>query len=99
MKITNAQVRCLKPDHIKKTDEIEKIHQTLRADCYGNNAAIECPRCLSYPVLLIALPNQRGSSSSNPAVCRHCGAKIYIIDDLSNESQNGLEIVNLAISC
>ena len=68
--------------------------QTLRADCFGNNAAVECPRCLSYPVLIIARPNQRGSSAQNPSICRHCKARLYITNDLS---QRTLRVVNLAV--
>jgi hypothetical protein len=34
--------------------------QVVPADCFGNNAAVECPACLCYPVLLIARAKQRG---------------------------------------
>jgi len=40
------------------TDAVVRVaatKQVVRADCYGNNAAVECPACLGYPVLLIAL--------------------------------------------
>ncbi|HEU0079865.1 MAG TPA: hypothetical protein VFQ76_19620 [Longimicrobiaceae bacterium] len=57
--------------------------QVLRADCVGNNAAVECPGCLGYPVLLIARPDQHGSSAKNPGRCRHCGCRVYITDDVS----------------
>jgi hypothetical protein len=80
--ITNAAVR------------IAETGQVLRADCFGNNAAIECPKCCAYPVLLIARPNQRGSSVANPGVCRHCGCRTYIVDDLAQEE---LQIVNVAV--
>jgi len=33
--------------------------QVVPADCFGNNAAVECPACLCYPVLLIARPKMR----------------------------------------
>ncbi len=71
--ITNAVVR------------IQESGQSLRSDCFGNNAAIECPRCLRYPVLLVARPNQRGSSADNPGVCRHCGCSVYITEDVAQE--------------
>jgi hypothetical protein len=83
--ITDALVRVDNPD--------KQISQTLQADCFGNNAAVECPRCLSYPVLLIARPNQRGSSRANPATCHHCGARVYIAKILTG---NPL-VLNLAI--
>jgi len=57
--------------------------QTVRADCFGNNIAAECPACLSYPVLFVAVPNQRGSSQTNPSICRRCGERFYIVDDLN----------------
>jgi hypothetical protein len=68
--------------------------QVLRADGYGKNAAIECPACLRYPVLLIALPGMRGTSSDKPVGCRHCGAKIYITDDVTTDQ---LHILNLVV--
>ena len=80
--ITNATVR------------LEEAGQMLRSDCFGNNAAIECPRCLSYPVLLVALPNQRGSSNTNPGICRHCASRVYITDDVA---QDQLEAVTVAL--
>ena len=66
----------------------------LPADYFGNNAAIQCPACSKYPVLLIARQDQRGSSESNPAECRGCGAKIYIADDLN---RNAIEILTVAV--
>ena len=68
--------------------------QVVPADCFGNNAAVECPACLCYPVLLIARADQRGASSANPGKCRHCGARIHITDDVA---QDELRIVNLAV--
>ncbi len=81
MRITNAVVRVASG-------------QVVRADCYGNNAAVECPACLQYPVLLIAPPNQRGTSPENPGECRRCGARIYITDDVA---QDELHIINVAV--
>ena len=39
---------------------VEASGQAVRADCFGNNAPVECPACLAYPVLLIALKGWRG---------------------------------------
>ena len=79
------------------TDAVVKLHpsgQSVRADCFGNNVAIECPQCLQYPILIVALPNQRGASEQNPAICRHCGCRVIITDDLS---PTVLLIVNIRI--
>jgi len=73
---------------------VKATGQTLRSDCFGNNAAIECPKCLAYLVLLIAWENQRGASLENPGVCRHCGCRVYIVDDVR---QDNLSVVNVAI--
>jgi len=73
---------------------VEASGQVVRADCFGNNAAVECPACLHYPVLLIARRNQRGASSANPGKCRHCGARIHITDDVA---QDEFQILNLAV--
>jgi len=82
------------------TDAVVRVaatKQVVRADCYGNNAAVECPACLGYPVPLIALPGWQGSSSHKPAGCPHCGAKIYITDDLTQNEHHELHILNLAL--
>lgn len=64
---------------------IDQNNQTVISDCFGNNAAIECPKCRNYPVLLIARQYQKGSSSENPGVCRHCGANIFIVSNLEED--------------
>jgi hypothetical protein len=79
--ITNAIVR------------VAATGQAVRGDCFGNNASIECPTCLNYPVLLVALPNQRGASAGNPSICRRCGATCYILDSVA---PGELAIVNIA---
>lgn len=66
--------------------------QVLRSDCFGNNAAVECPKCLSYPVLIIAVRNQRGSSPVNPGRCRRCGCGVFIVDDLNVDR---LDVIDL----
>jgi hypothetical protein len=81
--ITDAQVR------VRDTGEV------VCSDCFGNNAAIECPSCRSFPVLLIARPNQRGSSARNPGICRNCGTQVHIVDDLE---QGALQLVNVAVA-
>jgi hypothetical protein len=68
--------------------------QVLRSDCFGNNAATECPRCLAYPILLIARMHHRGASAENPGICRHCGCRVHIVDDVNQEH---LDIVNVEI--
>lgn len=62
-KITGATVRLKSGDPVK-------------ADCYGNNAAIICPVCGKNPVLIIARPDQKGSCKQKPAVC-DCGTNIW----------------------
>jgi hypothetical protein len=66
--------------------------QVLRSDCFGNNAAVECPKCLSYPVLIIAVRNQRGSSPVNPGRCRRCGCGVFIVDDLNVDRLDVLDL-------
>lgn len=78
------------------TDAVVRMHgtgQVLRSDCFGNNGAVECPNCLSYPVLIIAVRNQRGSLPINPGRCRRCGCGVFIVNDLSVDH---LDIVELA---
>jgi len=70
--------------------------EEVSSDCFGNNAAIECPSCHAHPVLLIARPHQRGSSSSKPAECRKCGARIYIAEDLGAGSME-IKILKIAL--
>ncbi|MEB8434301.1 hypothetical protein OO007_18835 [Cocleimonas sp. KMM 6892] len=50
----------------------------ILSDSHGNNIAIICESCAS-PVLLIALPNQRGSDEKHPANCKGCG-ELYFLD-------------------
>jgi hypothetical protein len=81
----------------KITDAVVRLigtGQVLRSDCYGNNAAVECPSCLSYPVLIIARPDQRGSSAIKPGRCRRCGCGVFIVDDLTADH---LDIIDLDI--
>lgn len=77
------------------TVRLEESGQVLRSDCFGNNAAIECPRCLKYPLLLVARTNQRGNSRTKPGICRHCGSRVYIIEDVAEER---LHAVTLAFA-
>jgi hypothetical protein len=78
--ITDAEVRVLDTGRV------------IRSDCFGNNAAVECPNCNCFAVLLIARPNQRGSSARNPGICRNCGCRINIVDDVDS---GALDVVNL----
>lgn len=66
--------------------------KVLRADCFGNNIAVECPNCSSHPVLLIARPSQRGSSKDNPGLCRNCKKSFYIIEKLNTQHINELHL-------
>ena len=50
----------------------------ILADAHGNNIAISCESCAT-PVLLTALPNQRGSDEKHPAKCKGCG-ELYFLD-------------------
>ena len=50
----------------------------IQADPYGNNIAISCLSC-NHPILLTALPNQRGSDEKHPAQCKGCG-QLYFLD-------------------
>lgn len=49
----------------------------IDADPHGNNIAFCCFEC-AYPVLAVALENQRGSDEDHPAVCRGCAAKYFL---------------------
>lgn len=46
----------------------------IPGDAHGNNVAFACPNC-GYPVLAVARAHQRGSSPSNPAICRGCDSE------------------------
>lgn len=47
------------------------------ADPHGNNLAFSCPIC-GYPVLAVALENQRGSDEHHPACCRECETGYFL---------------------
>ena len=49
----------------------------ISADAHGNNVAFCCMAC-GFPVLAVALANQRGSDESHPATCRGCGRQYYL---------------------
>jgi len=50
--------------------------KTIMADAHGNNLAFSCPKC-SHPVLAVIREHQRGSSSSNPTVCKGCASSYW----------------------
>lgn len=56
---------------------IDEKNRDVPCDAFGNNVALSCPNC-SHPILAIARPNQRGSSSENPAECRKCNLAFWI---------------------
>lgn len=50
----------------------------INGDCYGNNAAIICPKCNEHPVLISTGPvGSKGNDKSNPSTC-YCGASIWL---------------------
>jgi predicted RNA-binding Zn-ribbon protein involved in translation (DUF1610 family) len=55
-------------------------------DAFGNNAAFKCPKC-EHPMLAIILPtqNRRGSTADNPAVCRGCGFRAWLVAEPAKE--------------
>jgi DNA-directed RNA polymerase subunit RPC12/RpoP len=50
------------------------------SDAFGNNVAFKCMKC-GHPMLAIILPkqNRHGSTPENPAVCRHCGFRAWLV--------------------
>jgi uncharacterized protein with PIN domain len=46
------------------------------ADLHGNNLALLCPNCLN-PILMVTLPNQRGSDRRHAANCKFCGRQYW----------------------
>ena len=50
------------------------------SDAFGNNVAFKCVKC-GHPMLAIILPkqNRHGSTPENPAVCRHCGFRAWLV--------------------
>ena len=51
--------------------------EIISADPHGNNLAVSCSSC-GYPLLLTALPNQRGSDEAHPAKCKGCGQEYFL---------------------
>ena len=49
----------------------------IRADAHGNNVAFNCFAC-GFPILAVALTNQRGSDEDHPATCRGCRRKYFL---------------------
>lgn len=66
----------------------------LFADQWGNNAAVECPACHEYPVLLTARPGWRGSGPDRPATCLACRASVWMTSAVGP----GLEIPVLRVT-
>jgi predicted RNA-binding Zn-ribbon protein involved in translation (DUF1610 family) len=59
---------------------IDYARRTVRCDAFGNNVAFDCPDC-GHPMLAIIRENQRGSSVTNPSICRSCGFRCWLQDD------------------
>lgn len=68
-----------------------KSGKSVNADCFGNNVAIVCPSCKSNPVLLVALPNQKGSDRDHPAECG-CGAEVWMC---LNDGSKTIRVITL----
>jgi DNA-directed RNA polymerase subunit RPC12/RpoP len=49
----------------------------IRADAHGNNVAFCCARC-GFPILVVALENQRGSDEDDPAACNGCRTRYFL---------------------
>jgi hypothetical protein len=47
------------------------------ADAHGNNVAFRCLGC-GAPVLAVVLAHQRGSSPTNPSICRACQSRFWV---------------------
>lgn len=65
----------------KLTDATVVGEICLNAHCYGNNAAVICPGCGDYAVLLTASPGWPGFSSESPAVCRNSSCQCEVFFD------------------
>jgi predicted RNA-binding Zn-ribbon protein involved in translation (DUF1610 family) len=61
---------------------VDEDGDRVPCDAYGNNVAFKCSKC-GHPMLAIVLPkqNRRGSNPENPAVCRHCGFRAWVVAD------------------
>jgi predicted RNA-binding Zn-ribbon protein involved in translation (DUF1610 family) len=59
---------------------VDESGERVICDPYGNNVAFKCKKC-GHPMLAIVLPkqNRRGSTPDNPAVCRHCGFRAWVV--------------------
>jgi DNA-directed RNA polymerase subunit RPC12/RpoP len=65
---------------------LDEAGERALCDAYGNNVAFKCMKC-GHPMLAIILPkqNRRGSTPENPAVCRHCGFKAWVVAEPSRK--------------
>lgn len=59
---------------------VDEAGERSLCDAFGNNVAFDCPKC-GHPMLAIVLPkqNRRGSTPENPAICRHCGFRAWVV--------------------
>jgi hypothetical protein len=59
---------------------VNETGDRVLCDAYGNNVAFKCKMC-GHPMLAIVLPkqNRRGSTPNNPAVCRHCDFRAWVV--------------------
>ncbi len=55
------------------------------SDAHGNNLAFLCSNC-GYPILSVAVKNQRGFDEEHPAICKDCG-KAFFLDIRENSEK------------
>ena len=63
---------------ITNFDVFDEIGNTIDCDILGSHIAFHCFKC-DYPVLAVALENERGWDEDNPARCKSCKAP-HILD-------------------
>lgn len=63
---------------------VDERDDPILCDAFGNNVAFRCPDC-GHPVLAVIREHQRGASPANPAKCRHCEFRGWIVTDIDRE--------------
>lgn len=69
----------IKVEHMKITNFLilDSNGEHIDSDAFGDNVAFRCCGC-GYPVLAIALENQRGSDEDHPSECKGCGEEYFL---------------------
>lgn len=59
---------------------VDEVGERALCDAFGNNVAFKCMKC-GHPMLAIILPeqNRHGSTPENPAECRHCHFRSWVV--------------------